>query len=374
MNSVKHLLPVLVSSSVLLISASIPALADDLATLDAFHPPAGGDLNSLLYKELHSFTVHSERKNIRFSTVQTLEGDITNPYKSYAVDVQNYATPDKSDLTATPFPIFQAQWSTSSPDLSIGHSSIDYENGVYTLHTESPDMQTVMEASFASMSAPEPVIVMPGLPAGVNVNWLVAAPVMQVDGTITVLQGTEGEVQYNLKNEGGYHDHIWGTWDWGMDIGWSYGHGIEGKCMPSKRSMECKNSHAGHTISLLNLTNKNDTATYSTVLNLWQGSTKLGAFTENQMRIEKELMPVEGLPGISVPSSSTLIANNGTDFVKVVFTTEDYAPLYVPMAGGYRILWQLSGNFKVKGVMKGKKVKFNTGGNIEYVSTPLLTE
>ena len=127
-------------------------------------------------------------------------------------------------------------------------------------------------------------------------------------------------------------------------------------------------------MSLLSLTSQNDTTTYSTAMNLWRGSEKLGSFRDAQVRVEKELMPVEGMPGLSVPATSTLIANNGTDFVRVVFSTEDYAPLYVPMEGGYRILWQLSGSFKVKGMINGKKVKFHSDGNIEYLSTPLLTQ
>lgn len=374
MKSIKQLLPVLVSSSFLLTGVSHSALASDLASVDAFHPPVGGDLNSLLYQELHSFTVRSSRKNIHFSTVQALQGDITNPYKSYAVDVQNFTTPDKSDLTAAPFPIFQAQWSATSPDLTIGNSSIDFENGVYSVRTVSPDAQTVMDAVFTPMSAYDEPIAMTGLPAGIAVNWLVSAPVNSVNGTITVNSGTEEEVQYPLENEGGYHDHVWGTWSMGMDIGWSYGHGIEGRCVPSKKSWECRNGKAAHTLSLLSLTNKNDTSTYSTAMNLWQGSEKLGSFRDDQVRVEKELMPVEGMPGLSVPATSTLIASNGADYVRAVFTTEDYAPLYVPMEGGYRILWQLSGSFKVKGMINGKKVKFHSDGNIEYLSTPLLTQ
>lgn len=361
--------PVLVSA---VMACSAAAHATELETLDAFHPPVGGDLNSLLYKELHSFTLHSKRQNIFFNTVQTLEGDVTNPALSYAVDVQNYSTPGKSDLTASPFPVFAAEWSATSPSVRIGPSSTVYDDGVYHLTTKSPDATTILQATFTPTAGPEEIVSMTGLPEGASVNWLVSAPRMLVNGNLTVNQGLEDEELYQLRNVSGYHDHIWGAWDWNMDLGWSYGHGLQGPCIPSKKSWQCKKGKTTYTISLLNLTNNTDSATYSTLINLWEGNAKLASFTEAQIHTEKEMIPVDGMPGIEVPAVSTMNASNGADSVRIVFTTEDFAPIYLPINGGYRLLWQLSGNFKVKGMVNGQKVRFSADGNIEYLAEPLL--
>ena len=93
-----------------------------------------------------------------------------------------------------------------------------------------------------------------------------------------------------------------------------------------------------------------------------------------KISIEKEMMPVEDMPGISVPSESKMIVSSGNDFLKVTFTTEDYAPIYLPIAGGYRVLWQLTGTYWVKGYVDGRKVRFRTTGSTEYLGTPLILD
>ena len=54
------------------------------------------------------------------------------------------------------------------------------------------------------------------------INWIVASSKMRVNGELTV----DGK-EYGLENVRGYHDHNWGYWQWGDNLGWDWGQVIQ---------------------------------------------------------------------------------------------------------------------------------------------------
>ncbi|HSX86239.1 MAG TPA: hypothetical protein VLE50_12585 [Cellvibrio sp.] len=381
-NVVAVLLAVLIMQSV---HAKSPR--QDLAQIDAFHPPVAGADASVLYKEWHYFSMTDKTGKISYSAVLSLEGDVSDPVKSYALDIQNFSVPIKSDLTLDVYPIDMAAWSDQSPDLRIGRSEVSFDGGTYRVYTESADGKTIFDARWIPEIEPEKTVKLPVVSnAGDDhyMNWLLTSAKMRVDGTLTVNKGTADEKTYSFKDARGYHDHNWGYWDWADDMGWDWGQAVEREsalCAKTKKRHEHraqgwfkKYKHKlceTHSLALLNMTDGYDTESSSAVIKLWKGDKRLAVFNQN-VQVHHKMMYVPYLPNYAIPEINFISGVTGNQRVDIVFVTENYAPIYLPIDGGYRIIWELTGKFFVSGYVNKKKIWFVTEGSMEYFGAPLL--
>lgn len=343
----------------------------NLSKVDAFHPPLSG---SLMYKEWHYFSMISEELGVSLSSVLTLEGDISDPMKSYAVDIQGYATPLKGGLTSDVYPITSAQWSDKMPDVSIHKSHVSLEKDVYHLYTESVDGKTVFDAEFTPEIDAEPAFEIPVESSGGIMIWLLTSAKMRVDGTLTINKGTAAEKVYILNNVRGYHDHNWGYWNWADDIGWDWGQAVAGNRKEHQKRNRSKAEATGqYTLSFLNMTNSYDTESRQRVIKIWKDDEKISTFENGEVQIQnKEMMVLPYLPDNPFPAVNVMSAISGKNKLDITFTTKSFDPIYLPIDGGYRIIWELTGTYEVSGYINGKKVLFVTDGFAEYFGKPLL--
>lgn len=322
---------------------------DELSEMDAFHPPEINDPRIMMYREWQYFNIIDEEQNLTFITTMTLTGNIYDPTKSAAVVLVNYITPEKSNLTINAFPISLSQWSDKSPDLIISSSSIKLTEQGYHVHVESED--TIFDAIFKPEAENGTIFSVPANSERI-INWFVASPKMKVNGEFTIKKGTTQEKTYILKNIKGYHDHNWGFWLWQDDLGWDWGQ-ASGK----------------YTIAFGNITNNNHTESKSAVLEVWKNSKREAVFNDNEINIHREKMiSITGLPDNPFPMTTEISAISGENRLNALFTTERFTPIPLPIPGGFRIIWELSGKYDVSGNVHGKPVSYKTNGYLEYVA------
>jgi len=190
------------------------------------------------------------------------------------------------------------------------------------------------------------------------INWFVASPKMNVDGILTINKGTPMEKTYRLENARGYHDHNWGFWLWQDDLGWDWGQ-ASGK----------------YTFGFGHITNNNHTASKGAVLEVWKDKKKVAAFRDTEIKIRRDkMMNLPGMPDNPFPLVTVLNASSGGNELNIEFDTERLTPIMIPFGGGYRVIWELSGTYKVSGYIGNKPVSYETTGYLEYVAELLITE
>jgi hypothetical protein len=326
---------------------------NELLAMDSFHPPMSDDPRILMYREWHYFNIFDEEQNLSFITTLTLNGNISDPTESAAVVLINYLTPVKNNLTIDAYPVTLAQWSNKTPNLEISMSTVMLTERGYHVHVES--MDTIFDAIFKPEAENGTVFKVP-VESGRIINWLVASPKMNVNGRLIINKGTPQEKTYVLKNVRGYHDHNWGYWLWQDDLGWDWGQ-ASGK----------------YTFAFGNITNNNHTASRAAVLQVWNNNKIVAIFKDSEIKIRRDkMMNISQLPNNSFPLVTVLNASSGDNTINIVFTTERFTPILLPFEGGYRIIWELSGTYKVNRYIDEKQISYETKGYLEYVAELLI--
>jgi hypothetical protein len=226
---------------------------------------------------------------------------------------------------------------------------------------------------------------------GKDINWLVASSKMEVSGNLSVAGET-----YSLNNSRAYHDHNWGYWSWGDDLGWDWG-------QVSQAGNYSNETIGEYSISFGNITNANHSQSVSSVMNVWEDGEIIANFSGEEMQIEHSnlstteigIPPAEMLPEYILPQDSfpfpqnTLLnASSGSDTLNIEFTTQHPVPLPVMIPDGnetgieagngsgsevgsgikYRIIWEMIGTYQVNGVIDGKPISYTADGFLEYVA------
>ncbi len=340
------------------------SLNNELSEIDSFHPPSSGDPRILMYKEWHYFNIIDEEQNLNFITTLTLNGNTSDPTMSLAVVLVNYLTPVKENLTIDRYPVSLAQWSDKTPNLRIAESTVVLTEQGYHVHEESSDAQTVLDAIFKP-EAEQSTVFNASYETYKVLNWLVTSPKMKVNGVLTINKGTPSEKTFLLRNVRGYHDHNWGYWLWQDNIGWDWGQAIEMKNYPWGEDT------GTYTFAFGNITNKNHTESKMAVLEVWKNKKITASFENDEIQIQQYIMMnVQQLPDTPFPLVTSLNADSGDNTVHIVFTTEQFTPIPIPLesGNGYRIIWELIGSYEVSGYIDGKPISYTTKGYLEYVA------
>lgn len=347
----------------------------ELKKIDVFHPPT--DSSQIpLYNEWQYFNIIDEKQNISILCSFQLNGALNSAqvlFGYHTNDGISNASPKASSLS-------EAKYSSRSPDVTIGNSTVKLTPKGYSVHIVSDDESKVLDALFTPEAEPSPVDTFRGLSPvhGGYINCLVASSKMKVNGKLTV----DGK-EYILKNVRGYHDHNWGYWNWD-DIGWDWGQVIETK--------ECSNGNSigKYSLTFANFTDANRTRSINPVLNFWRNQEMVASFSGKHMRVEHSNfkdVPIPLYPGAVLPAGSfplpldtKISASSKTgDYLNVNFTTEleNSAPIPVPVLTldlngqivvKYRLIWEMLGTYNVDGKIRGKSVSYTADGIMEYVS------
>lgn len=384
---IKLMLKPILAVMLLLLATSNAALAnessdyiDELLVSDVFHPPEEGDPANL-YNEWHYFNMIDEEQNLSLICTFKLNGG-TNSSEvllGYYINDTSF-----SFYKAHPLTPDVVNYSSESPDVRIANDTVTLTDEGYRVHIGSGNGISVFDALFKPKAEPAPVFNVSNLSMpGMGINWLVASPSMEVSGNLSVAGQT-----YSLNNSRAYHDHNWGYWSWGDDLGWDWG-------QVSQAGNYSNETIGEYSISFGNITNANHSQSVSSVLNVWKDGEIIGNFSGEEIQIEHsnlstidiEIPPAEMgqeyiLPQGSFyfPQNTLLNASSGSDTLKIDFTTQNPVPLPVMIPDGnesgnesgsgikYRIIWEMIGTYEVNGVIDGKPISFTSNGFMEYVA------
>lgn len=357
------------------------SLIGELKQVDAFHPPTDSNLMPL-YNEWHYFNVMDEEQNLSIICAFKLNGRFSS-----SDILLGYYTNDGSNVYFKSYPISIAEYSSETPNVTIASNTVKLTPQGYSVHVVSEDGSQVFDALFKPEVEPSPVFSSFGFSSlyGGEINWIVASPKMKVNGDLTVNGKT-----YTLKNARGYHDHNWGYWNWGDDLGWDWG-----------QTTQTKNSLNGsdpgkYSLNFGNITDAGYTKSFRSVLTLWRNKEIVATFSDKDIQIIHSnpfVGPVPEpylnayMPPGSFPlplNTDILVSSDSGDNLNIKFKTElDHCaplPVAVPVvdANGnimvkYRIIWEMIGTYQVDGEIDGKPISYTADGFMEYVTGEAVT-
>lgn len=352
------------------------SLIGELKQVDSFHPPADNSLMPL-YNEWHYFNVIDEEQNLSLICTFKLNGCF-----GVSEILLGYYTNDGSNAYFVTYPIDIAEYSSETPDVTIANNTVKLTPRGYSVHVASEDGSVLFDALFKPETEPSPVFSANDFsPISVEeINWIVASPKMKVNGELTV----DGKT-YTLKNARGYHDHNWGYWNWGDDLGWDWG-----------QTTQTKNSLNGsdpgkYSLNFGNITDASYTQSFSSVMRLWRNKEVAATFIGEDIQVIHSNpfvgpIPVPYLNAFMPPGSfplplktDILASSDSGDYLDITFTADPShcapLPVAVPMmdANGnpivkYRIIWEMIGTYEVDGEIDGKPISYTADGFMESVT------
>lgn len=314
------------------------------------------------YSEWHHFNFNDDDNGMYGLFNLALSGDVRDPDKSRAglslVVSERGRWRGAMNLYGTEDAHFQA----GAIDLALGANSVRWVDGRYAVQGAMKDGSVRIDATWT----PRAEGVRVDNIGGVVSTFIV--PRLDVEGTVEV----DGR-PYRLDGATGYHDHNWGYWTWGHDMGWDWGYIIESQSAGGDaRPLSIV---FGQVTDASRVSAKSDL-----VLVIWVGGRCKQVFLDDAVRIATEgelpAAAVPRLPGVlalmegrrrPVPRRLEVRAEDGEDWLEVSMEADHALQFLVPHAGGKgtTTVSELVGRYSVKGVLDGDPVDFSYVGFAE---------
>lgn len=255
-------------------------------------------------------------------------------------------------------------------DAAIGRASICLEHVALTIdHSSGAVMASVqagengLSARLTARAATSPIIVEEQIPFGHGwISWF-AIPRLTLSGEWTV-----GGERFDLQAASAYHDHNWGRWHWGDDLGWEWGcflTPMPGVAFVISRTTDRAHRRLGHPSLAIHAGDKRRTfarpaielsysAELATISRRLPGA--LAALHQDRARLR-------------LPQRLLLRADDGTDQVTVEFTARAAAQLIAgdPAVRGYGFIHEIAGEFICDGKLGDLEINGKGLGVLEYV-------
>ncbi len=202
------------------------------------------------------------------------------------------------------------------------------------------------------------------LPLGPGwVSWYVVPRWRVVSGEATV-----GERRVDLAGASAYHDHNWGRWHWGDDLGWEWAALLTpgtGPAFVLSRATDRSHRHAGNPVLVVQSGRRRRTFGGTTV-RLVAG----GSFDGRLRRLPGALAALhQDRAAPRLPARLGVLADDGRDRVEIEFVAEAAAQLIAgdPAVRGYGFLHEMAGRFTATGRIGDLDVAGAGLGVLEYV-------
>jgi len=209
--------------------------------------------------------------------------------------------------------------------------------------------------------------------AGVRINNIgsmistFVIPRMSVEGTLVI----EGRT-YRLNHATGYHDHNWGYWSWGRDLGWDWGYILQD---------QAGDHQAPLSIVFGQVTDATRAAARSDlVFIVWEGNELTQVFLDDAVNIATAgalpFAKVPQVPGLlsfiqvqrrEVPGSLVIQATDAADALELQMDVHNGLQFLLPqpVGAGITTISELVGRYRVKGTLNGRPLDFSYVGFAE---------
>ena len=355
---------ILTLSSIPIISTAEPnsKLIRELSIIDSFHPELSGDS----YKEWHYFNFIDEENDLKFFVSFLIAGNLSDPSQSYGSIIMAYNIEDNFGGSNASYPIPSVEYSSDSPDLIISNNYVELLPNGYKVHAEGIILQSgenedsipiIFDATYIPKA--EPTSRFQGTIGNTyegNMNWVSAAPACKVIGNLII-----GEDDYSLDGVRGYHDHNWGTWSWGDNIGWDWGQGIEAN--NDNADTDTDTDVGRYCIVLGRLTDSLHLSENGNRLLLWKNKHQIAVFENVDFKYEWIMEPYPYLSKITATAD-----DNSGNTITSTFRVSNAIPLELcdPLNPQCTTLLELTGTYDVSGTIDGKPINFQAVGFAEY--------
>jgi hypothetical protein len=185
-----------------------------IATTDSLRPPSALDLLAHAYKDWLHVNVFSPEFDVVVVLNASLHGD---PLAASSLGVGTFIVHRANRLVARVDVLPQLDVEVGAAAIGVGTTSrVALGEAGWFLAASGRAGNTVMEVCADAVAAPIDV----ESPASFGSGWISwrAVPRLRVEGMLRL----DGE-ELRLDGAAGYHDHNWGRWRWGDDIGWRWG-------------------------------------------------------------------------------------------------------------------------------------------------------
>jgi hypothetical protein len=336
----------------------------DLKFYDSLQIPTIYDNRIDAYKEWHHFNLFDDKNNLFVLFNFAITGNVFNAKSGIITKTALIRDPAGRFLFAVePQSSESLKVSHLKPDMAFGsNASVTYEDMVYHV---SLDMETIpvrANLRFHVISTP---IYAPTRPFGSGYIGWTAVPRLDACGSIEI----EGR-EYVVQDSAAYHDHDWGQFYWGEQIGWEWGIFSEAK-------------NTGITIVIDQRTTGMRGMVHEKFLFIYKGGKLLRVFTGSDLKIEligkyrgkKAVTP--GLMRILHPETSSATPDrfviegrlSRSEKITIKFRPKNVIQIIVPNQSGKgeTQLNQIIGDIEVASSIKEIEISEKLNGYLESV-------
>jgi hypothetical protein len=255
-------------------------------------------------------------------------------------------------------------------EAAIGRASIGLERVALAVRHDSGtvmasvrDHDNALTVRLTATATAPPVRSEEQFPLGKGwISWY-AVPRLTLAGEWTI-----GSERVDLQTASAYHDHNWGRWHWGDDLGWEWGCFLTpapGATFILSRPSDRAHLRFGNTTLVVQAGGKRRTFSGTAVeLNY------SGVLQTIKRRVPGALAALhQDQAQLHLPKSLRIKADNGIDRVVVEFTAQAVAQLVAadPLVRGYGFIHEIAGEFTCSGMIGGAKIHGAGLGVLEHV-------
>jgi hypothetical protein len=276
------------------------ARIEDSKSADYLRPPTIYDNQINAYKEWQHFNVFDKKTNLFLLLNFAIIG---NPYDLKHGIVARIAvvkSPENKIFCAVePESIDSLKISYLNPGVKFKGVSTIFKEKTYEVRVNMDIIPLVADLHFQISSQP---LTSHTKPFGSGFLGWTVFPRMIVDGCVAI----EGK-EYHITNSYGYHDHDWGRYYWGEDIGWEWG-------------IFAEDNKYGYTLLFDRRTDRIKGNIFEEILMVYRGKTLIASFSEKNLQV-KFMGNFQGKK-ITIPGLMRLIHQESSSYVpeKVIMT------------------------------------------------------
>ena len=340
-------------------------LVDEIKRDDALNLVNPNATDIARFSEWHHFNFNDDEHGLYGIFNLALSGNIYNPREARAgVSLVVYDWRKGWHGTVNLYPLREAQFAAGSIELRIGENSVKYKKDCYQVRASLRDRSIELNATFIPEATPVRLDNIGG-----RVSTFVA-PRMAIKGGI-VINGRS----YSLDGAVGYHDHNWGYWHWGKDIGWDWGYILQSGPQRKKPSVPSISIVFGR------VTDANHKAKSDLVLIAWMEGKFSQAFMDKAVSIsyagELSGVRIPRIPGpmdlldprrpTGIPKQIKIEVEEDDDRLLMLLEVEGATQFLIPhpVWKAVTTITEMVGTYTVKGEIRGHPFNFSYRGFAE---------
>ncbi len=194
------------------------------------------------------------------------------------------------------------------------------------------------------------------------ISWYVL-PRLSVQGAVRA-----GDHTLDLRGATAYHDHNWGRWHWGDDVGWEWGAfagADDGPMFVFTRATDRAHARLGEAVLVADLAGTRRTFRGPSVT-LGRG----GRLDAKLRRLPGALAALHGdRASPPLPATVSIAGGDGIDHVEIEFEATSAGQLIAgdPVWPGYGFIHEVVGRFRARGRIAGRPLEVAGPGVFEHV-------